>query len=359
VTGASMKAFVVDNLGGAALREVARPVPGPGEALVRVTTASICATDLKIVAGRLPVAPGRVLGHEFVGELVEAGPGVSGFEPGDRVFVPTNTPCGRCSECLGVANGLGCSADGSINGFQFGMLRDGGHAEYALVPYAPANLAPIPPEVTDEQAVMLCCVGTTGFGAVERSDLRFGDMVGIVGQGPVGMSATVAARLRGAALIVVVDGLADRRERALRLGADVALDPADAVLEEVRRLTRGRMMDVAIEAVGNQPAFTLALRLTRPGGTMSAVGNHGISDAALELPLDIGAFMGGIGDKRIVTTSAPGGKDRARRLLALVAGGKVDLGQYVTHTFPLDDIGDALALFRDKRDGVFKVAIKP
>jgi alcohol dehydrogenase len=354
-----MKAFVVDNHGGAILKVVPRPVPGPGEALVRVTTASICATDLKIVAGRLPVAPGRVLGHELVGELVEAGPGVEGFEPGQRVFVPTNTPCGRCFECVGVANGLGCSADGSINGFQFGVLRDGGHAEYAIVPYAAANLVAIPDTVSDEQAVMLCCVGTTGFGAVDRSNLRFGDFVAIVGQGPVGMSATVAARLRGAALIVAIDGIPERRDRALEMGADVALDVSDDVVEEVRKRTGGRMMDVAVEAVGVQDSFELALRLTRPGGTMSAVGNHGISDASLALPLDIGAFMGGIGDKTIVTTSAPGGKDRGRRLLELVANGKLDLGSYVTHTFALDDIAEALDVFRDKRDGVFKVAVKP
>src|SRR4051812_46040470 len=292
-----MKAFVVDS-GGAALREVPRPVPGNGEALIRVTTASVCATDLKILDGRLPVAPGRVLGHELVGEFVAAGPGVTGFEPGQRVFVPTNTPCGQCSDCAGNANGLGCSTGGSINGFHFGVLRDGGHAEYVAAPFAMFNVVPIPDGVTDAQAVMFCCVGTTGFGAVERSELRLGDTVAIVGQGPVGMSATVAARLRGAASIIVVDGLAARRELALRMGADVAFDVVDDVVEEVRRLTGGRLADVAIEAVGNQEAFTLALRLTRPGGTMSAVGNHGISDAALELPLDLGAFMGGIGDKR-------------------------------------------------------------
>jgi alcohol dehydrogenase len=351
-----MKAFVVDNHGGATLKKVPRPSPGPGEALVRVTTASICATDLKIVAGRLPVAPGRVLGHELVGELVEAGPGVECFEPGQRVFVPTNTPCGRCFECVGVANGLGCAADGSINGFQFGILRDGGHAEYAIVPYAAANLVAIPDAVSDEQAVMLCCVGTTGFGAIDRSDLRFGDFVAIVGQG---MSATVAARLRGAALIIAIDGIPERRDRALEMGADVALDVSGDLVEEVRERTGGRMMDVAVEAVGIQDSFELALRLTRPGGTMSAVGNHGISDSSLELPLDIGAFMGGIGDKTIVTTSAPGGKDRGRRLLELVANGKLDLGSYVTHTFALDDIAEALDVFRDKRDGVFKVAVKP
>src|SRR5581483_3346735 len=155
-------------------------------------------------------------------------------------------------------------------------------------------------------------------------ELRLGDAVAIVGQGPVGMSATVAARLRGAALVAVVDAIAARRQLALRMGADVALDPADDVVEEVRRLTDGRM-----------------------------------ADARIELPLDSGAFMGGIGDKRIVTTSAPGGKDRARRLLALVAAGRFDPAPYVTHTFPLDEIETALELFRTKADGVFKVAIKP
>src|SRR4051812_17846770 len=305
-----MKAFVVDS-GGAALREVPRPVPGNGEALIRVTTASVCATDLKILDGRLPVAPGRVLGHELVGEFVAAGPGVTGFEPGQRVFVPTNTPCGQCSDCAGNANGLGCSTGGSINGFHFGVLRDGGHAEYVAAPFAMFNVVPIPDGVTDAQAVMFCCVGTTGFGAVERSGLRLGDAVAIVGQGPVGMSATVAARLRGASLVVVVDGFEDRRALALRMGADVALDPADDVVAEVARLTDGRMADIAIEAVGVQPTFELALRLTRPGGTLSSIGNYGVSDAHLEVPLDVGAFMGGIGDKRIVTTSAPGGKDRA------------------------------------------------
>jgi alcohol dehydrogenase len=354
-----VKAFVVGENGGASLRDVPRPSPGHDEALVRVTTASICATDLKILDGRLPVAPGRVLGHELVGEFVEGGAGLTGFEPGQRVFVPTNTPCGRCSECIGVANGLGCRADGSINGFQFGVLRDGGHAEYAVVPYASANLVRIPDGVSDEQALMCCCVGTTGFGGVERSGLGLGDAVAIVGQGPVGMSATVAARLRGAALVVVVDGIASRRELALHMGADVALDPAGDVIEDVGRLTNGRMADVAIEAVGIQATLEVALRLTRPGGTLSSIGNYGISDARLELPLDVGAFMGGIGDKRIVTTSAPGGKDRARRMLALVESGRFDPGAYVTHTFALAEIETALELFRTKADDVFKVAIKP
>jgi len=324
-----MKAIRVHAPGGPeALRydEIERPAPGPGQALVKIEAAGVNFIDVYQRSGHYKLPVPFTLGQEAAGTVTAVGPGVAEPNVGERVAYTT-------------------------------VL--GAYAEYAVVPYAAANLAPIPPGVTDEQAVMLCCVGTTGFGAVERSDLRFGDVVAIVGQGPVGMSATVAARLRGAASVIVVDGIAARRELAMRMGADVAFDVVDDVVEEVRRLTGGRLADVAIEAVGNQEAFTLALRLTRPGGTMSAVGNHGISDAALELPLDVGAFMGGIGDKRIVTTSAPGGKDRARRLLALVAGGKVDLGVYITHTFPLDEIEAALDLFRDKRDGVFKVAIKP
>jgi threonine dehydrogenase-like Zn-dependent dehydrogenase len=357
---ATMRGYVVEGGGRGALRELPVPSPGAGEALVRVTTASICATDLKILDGRIPVAPGRVLGHELVGEFVAGGVGVEEFEPGDRVYAPSDTVCGRCPVCLGEPNGVGCSAGGSINGFHFGVLRDGGHAEYVVVPFAPANLVPIPANVTDEQAVMLCCVGTTGFGGVERGGVRLGDVVAIVGQGPVGMSATVAARLRGAALIVVADAIPERLELARRLGADVVLDPTQVdVAEEVHRLTEGRMADVAIEAVGAPETFVQALRLTRPGGTLSSIGNYGISDRELPLPLDLGGFMGGIGDKRIVTTSAPGGKDRARRLLALVAHGKVDLSPYVTHTFRLDEIDEAVAVFREKRDGAFKVAVKP
>jgi threonine dehydrogenase-like Zn-dependent dehydrogenase len=355
-----VKAYVCAGDGRAELRDLEVPVPGHGEALVKVTTASICATDLKIIDGRLPVEPGRVIGHELVGEFVEGGPGVHGFAPGDRVFVHADTPCGECPECLGNQNGQGCQTGGSINAFHFGVLRNGGHAEYAVVPFAPANLVRIPDSVTDEQAVMLCCVGSTGVAGVERSGIRFGDTVAIMGQGPVGLSATVAAGLCGAARIIAIDGMPDRLERARRMGADDIVHAGETdVVEEVRRLTGGRMADVAIEAVGVAGTFLTALRLTRPAGTLSSIGNYGISDASLSLPLGIDEFMGGIGDKRIVTTAAPGGKDRGRRLLSMAASGRLVLDSYITHTFALDEIDTAIDLFRDKRDGVFKVAIKP
>jgi len=359
-TVGTMRGYVCRGDGMAALEELPVPRPAPGEALVKVSTASICTTDLKILSGRFPINPGTVLGHEFVGRFVEASDGVEGFHPGERVFVPTDTPCGKCFQCLHSWNGQGCQTGGSINGFHFGNLRNGGHAEYVTVPFAQANLVRIPDSVTDEQAVMLCCVGSTGFGGVERSGLELGDTIAIVGQGPVGLSATVAASLRGASQIIAIDSIPERLERARQMGADTTVLAGEGdVVEKVREITDGRMVDVAIEAVGTPETFLTALRLTRPAGTLSNIGNHGISDAVLPLPLDIGAFMGGIGDKRIVSTSAPGGKDRARRLMAMVANGKFDLGPYVTHTFGLDEMDKAIRVFADRGEGVFKVAIKP
>jgi alcohol dehydrogenase len=355
----TMTGYVLTEPGRAELTELAVPSPGHGEVLVRVTMASICATDLKIVDGRFPVAPGRVMGHEFVGELVAVGPGVEGLEIGTRLFVHCDTPCGQCYECLGNVNGQGCHTGGSLNAFHFGVLRDGAHAEYVAVPYAAANVVPIPAAVSDEQAVMLCDVGSTGFAGVESSELRFGDVVAVVGQGPVGLAATVAARLRGAALIVAVDADRQRLAQALEMGADVALHSDDVdVVAEVGRLTGGRMADVAVEAVGLPATFETALRLARPAGTLSSVGNYGMQ-GELTLPLDEGAFLGGVGNKRIISTTSPGGKDRARRLLGLVANGKLDLGGFVTHRFALAEIDAAYELFREKRDGVFKVAIEP
>jgi alcohol dehydrogenase len=356
---ATMAGYVLTEPGRAELTEVAVPRPGYGEVLVKVTKASICATDLKIVDGRFPVDPGRVMGHEFIGELVEVGVGIEGLEIGTRLFVHCDTPCGQCYECLGNVNGQGCHARGSLNAFHFGVLRDGAHAEYVAVPYAASNVVPIPEAVSDEQALMLCDVGSTGFAGIESSDLRFGDVVAIVGQGPVGLAATVAARLRGAALIAVVDASHERLEQALGMGADIALHSGEVdVVAEIGKLTDGRMADVAVEAVGLPATFVMALRLTRPAGTLSSIGNYGMQ-GELSLPLDEGGFVGGVGNKRIVSTTSPGGKDRARRLLELVANGKLDLGSFVTHHYPLAEIDAAYDLFREKRDGVFKVAVTP
>ncbi len=324
--------------------------------MIRVTLTTICGTDLHIVRGEYPVRPGLVIGHEPVGVIEELGPGVTGYEVGDRVLVGAITPCGQCHACLSghlsqCGHGHGYQA---IGGWRFGNTINGAQAEYLLVPHAQANLAKIPDALTDEQVVLLADIASTGFSGAESGGVRPGDAVVVFAQGPIGLCATVGARLMGAALVIGVDGDETRLAMARRMGADVVLDHrAVDVVAEVQRLTGGGA-DVAIEALGTPATFEGALRSLRPAGTLSSLG---VYSGKLGIPHD--AFAAGLGDHRIVTTLCPGGKERMRRLLELVRRGRVDLTPLLTHRFPLDRIVDAYALFGERRDGVLKVAITP
>ena len=352
----TMRATVFRGTGRFGIEEVPRPTAGPGEAVIRVTLTTICGTDLHIVRGEYQVAPGLVIGHEPVGIIEELGAGVTGYEVGDRVLVGAITPCGQCHACLSghlsqCGHGQGHRA---IGGWRFGNTINGAQAEYLLVPHAQANLAKIPDELTDEQVVLLADIASTGFGGAESGGVRPGDAVVVFAQGPIGLCATVGARLMGAALVVGVDEDETRLAMARRMGADVVLDHrAVDVAAEIQRLTGGGA-DVAIEALGTPATFEGALRSLRPAGTLSSLG---VYSGKLGIPYD--AFAAGLGDHRIVTTLCPGGKERMRRLLELVRRGRVDLTPLLTHRFPLDRIADAYALFGERRDGVLKVAITP
>src|SRR6188508_236405 len=233
------------------VEEVERPRPGPGEAVIRVTLTTICGTDVHIVKGEYPVEPGLTLGHEPVGVIEELGPGVIGYEIGERVLVGAITPCGQCSACLSgqlsqCGHGAGYEA---IGGWRFGNTINGAQAEYLLVPSAQANLAKIPDDVTDEQVVLLADIASTGFSGAESGGVRIGDTVVVFAQGPIGLCATVGAKLMGAAVVIGIDSDPNRAEMARRMGADVVLDPAAVdVPAEVKRLTNGYGADVAIEA---------------------------------------------------------------------------------------------------------------
>jgi threonine dehydrogenase-like Zn-dependent dehydrogenase len=356
----TMKAAVFVEPGRIVLDE--RPVPevGPGDALVRITTTTICGTDIHILKGEYPVARGRIVGHEPVGVIEELGPGVSGYRAGQRVIVGAITPCGQCYACL---EGLGSQCGGdtekgyphALGGWRFGNTIDGCQAEYVRVPYATANLTPVPDELTDEQVLMCPDIMSTGFGGAESGRIGIGDTVAVFAQGPIGLCATLGARLQGATRIIAVDGLPERLEMARRLGADVTIDFRETdPVAEIMRLTDGRGVDVAIEALGLQATFESCLRALKPGGVLSSLG---VYSGKLEVPLD--AFAAGIGDHRIVTTLCPGGKARMRRLIAAVASGRADLRPLVTHRFKLDQIEEAYELFANQRDGVLKVAITP
>ena len=338
------------------MREVPRPRPGPGEAVIRVTMTTICGTDVHILRGEYPVRSGLVIGHEAVGIIEELGVGLTGYSTGDRVLVGAITPCGQCHACLSGHLSQCGHGDGyeAIGGWRFGNTIAGAQAEYLLVPYAQANLAKIPEGLRDEQVVLLADIASTGFSGAESGGVRPGDAVVVYGQGPIGLCATMGARLMGAALVVGVDPDPHRREVARRMGADVTIDPTGTdVGAQVYALTGGGA-DVAIEALGTQATFEGALRTLRPAGTLSSLG---VYSGKLAVPYD--AFAAGLGDYRIVTTLCPGGKERMRRLMELVRRGRVDLTPLITHRYPLANIGDAYALFAEHRDGVLKVAVIP
>src|SRR5262249_18993128 len=353
----TMRAAVFQGKGRIGLREVPRPAPGVGEALIKVTLTTICGTDVHILKGEYPVREGLVVGHEPVGVIAALGAGLSGYAVGDRVIVGAITPCGQCRACLSGSPSQ-CGHSGSsyeaMGGWRFGNTINGCQAEYVLVPNAQANLAKIPDGLADEEVLMCPDIMSTGFSAVERGKVRLGDAVAVFAQGPIGLCATAGARLAGASLVIGVDRNPRRLEFANRMGADVVLNFEEQdVVAEIKRLTSGGV-DVAIEALGQQTTFENCLRVVRPGGTVSSLG---VYSGHLTVPLE--PFAAGLGEHTIVTTLCPGGKERMRRLMSIVAAKRFPFRQLVTHPFPLAEIESAYDLFAHQRDAVMKVAIRP
>lgn len=332
---------------------------GPLDALIRITTTTICGTDVHILKGEYPVQRGLTIGHEPVGIIEKLGSAVSGYREGQRVIAGAITPSGHSAACL-----CGChSQDGPgtkhgfkpMGGWRFGNTIDGAQAEYLLVPDAMTNLAPVPDELTDEQVLMCPDIMSTGFSGAESGKVKIGDTVAVFAQGPIGLCATAGARLMGATTIIGVDAVSVRMDIARNMGADHVVDfsKVDPV-DEIMRLTEGRGVDVAIEALGRQETFEAALRVLRPGGTLSSLGVY-----STDLKIPLGPFLAGLGDHSIVTTLCPGGKERMRRLMQVIASSRLDTTALVTHRFKLDQIEEAYDLFANQRDGVLKVAISP
>jgi alcohol dehydrogenase len=347
----TMEAVVFKGKDRIAVEEVPKPRPGAGEAVIRITATTICGTDVHIVRGEYPVKPGLILGHEPVGVIEALGRGLEKeYTVGQRVIVGAITPCGQCFYCL---NGSHSQCGGALGGWRFGNTINGAWAEYLLVPDARANLAPIPQKLTDEDVLLCPDIFSTGLSGAESGNIKVGDAVAVFAQGPIGLCATLGATLKGAALVVGVDSIPGRLEVARRFGANVTLNVHDVdAVAVIKKLTGGRGVDVAIEALGRQETFENALRVTRPGGTLSSLG---VYSGKLVAPYD--ALYAGLGDQKIVTTLCPGGKERMRRLMAMIEHRRVDLSPLVTHRFALEDIHEAYGLFSGQRDGVLKVAL--
>ena len=347
-----MRAAVFQGTGRIVLEE--RPIPevGPSDALLRVTLTTICGTDVHILKGEYRVAPGRIVGHEPVGVIAALGSAVTGYEVGQRVIVGAITPCGQCHSCL---SGHRSQCQGrAMGGWRFGNTIDGCQAEFVLVPYAMANLSPIPDDLTDEQVLMCPDIMSTGFAGAESGRVAIGDTVAVFAQGPIGLCVTAGARLSGAAQIIVVDRIPERLALARSIGADhtidsSAQDPVAKIMEltQARGRRRRRGAGPSRDIRGVSASF-------EAGGMLSSLG---VYSGKLSLPID--AFAAGLGDHTIVTTLCPGGKERMRRLMSILETGRLDLRPLVTHRFALEDIEEAYELFANQRDGVLKVAITP
>lgn len=338
------------------IEEVAKPACGPTDAIVRVTTTTICGTDSHIWREEYPVADGRIVGHEPVGVVDEVGEAVQGYEKGDRVVVGAITPCGACYYCQhGDFSQCGGYEEqwGIIGGWRLGNSADGVQADYFRVPYAQANLCKIPDGLTDEQVMFVTDIATTGISAAETGSVSIGDSVVVYAQGPIGLCATIGARLMGASLIIGVDSNETRLEMSKTMGADVTINfKEEDPVAKVKELTDGRGADVAIEALGIQETFENCLNSVRPAGVVSSLGVYGDK---VTVPLE--SFVYGIGDIDIRSTLCPGGKERMRAMMSMVEAGRMDLGQLVTHRFDLDQIEEAYPLFSNQEDGVLKVAL--
>lgn len=340
-----MKALVYHGPGNKAWEEVPDPeLQEPTDAIVKVDTTTICGTDLHILKGDVPaVTDGRILGHEAVGTITEVGSEVTDMAVGDRVIVSCISKCGTCDYCRADMPSH-CTNLGGI-GWIFGHLIDGTQAEYVRVPYADTGLIRIPDGITDEQGVMLSDILPTGYEiGVLYGDVSEGDVVAVVGAGPVGLAAIMTAGTRGARRIVAVDGNQFRLQQALDFGATdtVNINEVDDVAAALKALSDdGLGVDVAIEAVGVPATFRTCVDAIRPGGRVANVGVHG---EAVEFPIQeqwINNITLTTGLVNAVTTE---------ELLAEIEAGQIAPEKFTTHRFTLDQMMEAYDVFGNAMD---------
>jgi alcohol dehydrogenase len=343
-----MKALVYGGPGEKYWTDVPDPVvEDPRDAIIKVDTVTICGTDLHILAGHVPsVEPGRVLGHEAVGTVVEVGTGVSGPRPGDRVLASCISACGTCRYCRHGTYGQCLNGGGWILGHRI----NGVQAQYARIPFADLSTHKLSPDIPDEAAVLLADILPTSYEVgVLNGQVRPGDTVAVVGVGPIGLAAILGARLYSPSHIVAIDKADSRLQAAKQLGADVVVQPDSDPLEVVRALTGGLGADVVLEAVGTPETFELCTRLVRPGGRVANVGVHG-RPATLHLE-DLWIRNVTITTGLVDTYSTP-------TLLRMLGEGQLDVSRLVTHRFGPDDVLEAYDVFaKPAQSGALKVVV--
>ncbi|MCX5321243.1 NAD(P)-dependent alcohol dehydrogenase [Streptomyces sp. NBC_00120] len=347
-----MKTFVMKEIGRVGFMEKPLPQPGPGDAVVQTTRALICTSDSHTVQGGIGPRENLTLGHEAVGIVHTVGSEVKDFRPGDRVLVGAITP--NWGD-LASQNGYPSQSGGPLGGFKFANSKDGTFAEYFHVNDADANLAKIPDDISDEAAVYCADMLSTGFMGAEHGNIPIGGTVAVLAQGPVGLMATVGARLRGAGLVIGVESVPERQKLARTYGADEIVDfTSEDVAERIHELTQGQGVDAAIEALGADVTFQTAVKITKPGGTISNIGYFGDGEFVRIPRAEWGV---GMADKTIATGLCPGGRLRMERLLRVLETKRVDPSHMTTHKFRFDDMERAFEVSDKKLEDVVKVMI--
>lgn len=317
------------------LTTVADPAPGPGGVVLRVLACGVCRSDWHAWTGADPdVVLPMIPGHEFCGEVVAVGPGVTRWREGDRVIAPFILACGRCADC--AAGHQTICGDQAVPGFTL----DGAFAELIAVPYADTNLTPLPETMPPEIAAALGCRVTTAWQALTgRARLQPGEWLAVFGGGGVGLSALLLGRAMGAR-VVVVDVVEDKLTHAARLGADAVVNAAQGDAAQAVREATGGGADVAVEALGIEETTVAAMRSLRKLGRMVQIGMPAGDHAAMTLPMDV-LYSGQLtlqGTRGMPSWRYPS-------LLSLIAGGQLDLSPLVDRTIPLSQASDELAAF--------------
>ena len=330
-----MKAFVYGGVGRKSLEDRPKPeIQNSGDAIVKMVKTTICGTDLHILKGDVATcAPGRILGHEGVGTIETVGAGVTIFKAGDRVLISCISSCGKCDYCR-----RGMYSHCTTGGWILGNAIDGTQAEYVRIPHAETSLYPIPEGADEEAMVMLSDILPTGFECgVLNGKVSPGSTVAIVGSGPIGLAALLTAQLYSPAEIIMIDLDDNRLEMAKTFGATRTINSSDGkAAETVERLTDGRGVDTAIEAVGVPATFELCEQIVGAGGVIANVGVHG---QKVDLHLET------LWSKNIAITTRLVDAVTTPMLLKTVQSGKIDPTRLITHHFKLDQILDAYDVF--------------
>ena len=347
-----MRAVIYDGVNAVKVVDVPKPeLEAPQDALVRITHTTICGSDLGIVQGKIAVEKDAVIGHEAVGVVEEIGPGVKTVKPGDRVVISACVQCGTCEEC-GNGRVVYCREAGMFgHGEKWGGYS-GLQAEYVRTPYADAVLEPIPDDVTEEQALFVGDILSTGYMASENGSVKPGDVVVVFGAGPVGCCTVATLRLFGPSAIVSVDMLDYRLEKAKQLGADIVINAGQMnAVEEIKKITDGKGADVAIEAVGSAGTLESCIESVKQGGNISVVGVFPLEPVQLSMRR---LLLQGL-QLRVARVNLV----NMRSIIKLIRRGKLDLTPLITHRMGLAQAVEAYDIFSSRSQNVMKILLTP